>query len=337
MLKSSIFGSLLWPVERLSHGQLTFYQPTVCEGARFKWQMVLNWRRWRVIPSAPLPAHFVSTLAGGPARNLGFGIRIMQVGVEQDAACASAWTGFALCSGAYLGKLLQLEKCLGGMEVGKRPKGMLAKTECLVRHFIPKVTKNELADILQKRTGCGKVEDSPMFHSQNMEHMEGTMDESDTKDAKKYLLDNRIPKAALQKQAILDLQGKGYISKDHAAELQVKLGLEVKPATQPRSRAEPKKTIWTWTESHLKTLVPLVKGATIQNVIDAHNTAWTAYYPGPKKSRTISYGKNGVTSDAAAKIAFTWQWMQHKSVTGEEIPVELEEHLELSAPVSRAR
>lgn len=64
VLKSSIFGSLLWLAEVVVIGQLTFSQPAVGERAKCRWQMVLGWRRWRVVPTAPVPAHLVVVLTG---------------------------------------------------------------------------------------------------------------------------------------------------------------------------------------------------------------------------------------------------------------------------------
>lgn len=125
------------------------------------------------------------------------------------------------------------------------------------------------------------------------------------------------------------LEGKGDITREKASELQVKFGLEAKPAAEQSARAAPLKTVWSWCEANLKSLAPLVKGATIQQVINTHNAAWAAYYPGPKKSRAVSFGKNGVSSDAVVKHVFTLQWMRHRAQAAQPIPLELEEHLDL--------
>ena len=85
-----------------------------------------------------------------------------------------------------------------------------------------------------------------------------------------------------------------------------------------------------WEEKWLKADKPDVKGCMIQNVCNATETGWIAYYPGgSEKSRSRYYGKNGVTSEAAAKHVFTWAWLSHRASSGKPIPEDFAVHLDL--------
>ena len=272
---------------------------------------------WESLPTKLLPPAAVASISDAAEQNVG--IWCMQIGAPEPLQVAAAKCGFKGCPDNILDKLLRHFGLGTQLQGASALKGVLAKTEALIKHCLPGIDKNSLAAYLQHRSGLSKLSPvSVLFTGENLSQTEGVLDQSDHLQAKQF---REKQKTVTIKQCsdIQFLQQRGYLSADEATScMHAAGGTAARPVVEHKP---PSKEIWSWTEKHLKTCTPNVKGATIHEITNQYSTAWVAKYKGakPHASHTISYGKKtGVTSEQAARGCMIWLWNAHRQAFPEE-------------------
>ena len=97
------------------------------------------------------------------------------------------------------------------------------------------------------------------------------------------------------------------------------------PKGDEKATKAKKKKVESWDVLYLKTVIPQMKGCTIQHVNSLETKAWTVKYIGAKpcESRTRSY-KDAESSKSMARHCVEWTWQQHRKANpSEECPWDL--------------
>eukprot|EP00439_Symbiodinium_sp_Y106_P025733 s712_g3.t1 len=318
VLKHNVYGCLLWPAERIQKHQLNLFFPSLAKGTVCGWKSILDMSAWESLPTRLLPPACVASFAD--ASETCVGVWCMQAGPAEPLHVAAAKRGFKGCPDNVLEKLLR-HFGLGTMLKGPTAlRGVLAKAEALIKHAIPEVAAADLASYLKHRSGLSRPRPvSLLLTGENLSLSEGVLEPTDQA-AARLCRERQKTLTITQCTDIQFLQQRGYISKDEADSCMIAAG-----AVQPKQivqHAAPTKEVWSWTEKHLKTCTPQVKGATIHEIKNQHTTSWVAKYKDakPYASRTIAYGrKTGITSEQAARGCMIWLWNAHRQAVPEDV------------------
>lgn len=233
---------------------------------------------------------------------------------------AAAKQGFSGVGDRLLDKIIQSEALLEGIPAARRPRGVLRKTELLVKHFLPSLSDAEVGLIMRKRAGIDKLtQSSPLLVGDNIKLCEGVVETKDLEEARDFKKTSHKSETGKGVASLMFLRERKYIDEDEFQDY-IKTAMGA-----PAAHTGPKqthKTAWTCDEASLKQRLPSgVKGCTIQEVFKADGgRCWTARYLGATPgSRSRSY-RGEVERQVVAKSVLLWAWQQHKAMTGCEIP-----------------
>ena len=200
----------------------------------------------------------------------------------------------------------------------------MAKVDMLVRHLLPDLTDDEVAETLAQRAMSRRRHDSApgrgsssSMHAEAVAVMEGLCDPSDHIQAR-HAADEACEETAAAARVLRYLHLKGYRVPASMEQLQKKK--EVASAVD-RAQTERAKTFIRLTRTEANRYLPQeVKGVVIQPY--PKSSKFQVYYPtmAPPCSRTERYGPQGNSEAKALALCCEWAWAHHTEQTGEKCP-----------------
>ena len=333
VLKTCAYGALLWPCSKHEEAGFRYFTPCVEPGVQASWKAVLDADAWLSIPCVAVPPVVLCCLVGHHSE-LPTGVVALQTGGDDTIWRGAARAGFKGVTESSMNKILAENHLLDGMEEDQKPKGLLPKVELLVLFFLPGLPDEELAAIIKERAGITRRQRrSLIMLAENLEHATGCLDPTDHMDAKEHKATAHSAELSMKSQTLRYLADRKFIDPVTVERELIECGVKQAPEPAATLRTAKAKVMWSWSEKYLKERLPQLRGCSIQEVVNARNTSWIAYYPGVKPgSRSRSYSSPD-GAEAAAKHVFRWAWETHHRLTGAAIPYDLEGELTALGPL----
>lgn len=330
VLATTPFGYLSWPCEFSDDcGNDATVVLIRMDATRYQtsWQTVLDFDDFVVYFSqlaAPFAQKFKHELAGSPR------LALLAEGSPVSILEACADVGFRGIPDHYLDRLM---RSLGlSLKIGLGlPKGVLAKVELLIRHFVPGITDEDLKVLMMKRAP-GKTNGEEFLGDLldkarvSDELLEGT----DGKEVQKVREDLRYKSSAAREIAeYVDQKARASGSGGAQSSATRKAASSAPRASQaPETAMQPRaveRHEWPAHIAEAKRLLPSAIGCILQPY--PKKRSFQVYYPNPvpPRSKCFSYagpGCAGLDEQECLAGAVRWAWGQHCRETDVECPFE---------------